>query len=42
MEWLEKAYQDHIGYFLGINCDHVFDDIRGDPRFKALLKKVGI
>ena len=41
MEWLEKAYDRHAGYLLGINFDSSFDDIRSDPRFQALLKKIG-
>jgi tetratricopeptide (TPR) repeat protein len=41
MEWLEKAYDRHAGYLLGIMYDSTFDDFRSDPRFKALLKKIG-
>jgi hypothetical protein len=41
MEWLQKAYDRHAGYLVGINYDCSFDDFRSDPRFKALLKKIG-
>ncbi len=41
MEWLEKAYDRHAGYLLAINYDCSFDDFRSDPRFRALLKKIG-
>ena len=41
MEWLEKAYERHDGYFLAINCEMTYDDLRPDPRFQALLKKIG-
>ena len=42
IEWLEKAYDRHAGYLLGIAYDASFDGFRSDPRFKALLKKIGI
>jgi tetratricopeptide (TPR) repeat protein len=41
MEWLEKAYERHSGYIAIINYDSSFDAIRSDPRFQALLKKIG-
>ncbi len=41
MEWLEKAYERHAGYLVNINYDSSFDDFRSDPRFQALLKKIG-
>ena len=41
MEWLEKAYHRHAGYLVNINSDSSFDDFRSDPRFQALLKKIG-
>jgi len=41
MEWLEKAYDLHAGYLTSLNYDSSFDDIRTDPRFKALLEKIG-
>lgn len=41
MEWLQKAYDEHSGSMVGTNNDFIFDSIRGDPRFQALMKKVG-
>ncbi len=41
MEWLERAYEQRSGYVVGINGDPVFEDFRSDPRFQALLKKIG-
>jgi len=41
MEWLEKAYERHSGYIVILTYDSSFDAIRSDPRFKALLKKIG-
>ena len=42
LEWLEKAYEQHSGYFLACNCEQTFDSLRPDPRFQALLKKIGL
>jgi TolB-like protein/Tfp pilus assembly protein PilF len=41
IEWLEKAYDRRAGYLLGIIFDSSFDGFRSDPRFQALLKKIG-
>jgi TolB-like protein/Tfp pilus assembly protein PilF len=41
IEWLEKAYSRRAGYLVMINVDSSFDDIRSDPRFQALRKKIG-
>jgi adenylate cyclase len=41
IEWLQRAYERHIGYLVFINCDPTFDDLRPDPRFQSLLKKIG-
>jgi serine/threonine protein kinase/Tfp pilus assembly protein PilF len=41
-EWLEKAYDDHDLWLRQINVEPAFDSVRSDPRFKALLKKVGL
>jgi hypothetical protein len=41
MEWLGRAYNRRAGYLLGINYDSSFEDFRSDPRFKALLEKIG-
>jgi serine/threonine-protein kinase len=41
-EWLEKAYDDHDLSLHGIKVEPAFDSVRSDPRFKALLKKMGL
>jgi adenylate cyclase len=41
MEWLERAYERHAGFLVAINFDLSFEDFRPDPRFQALLKKIG-
>ena len=41
MKWLEKAYEERVGYLVAANSDFAFDAIRADPRFQALMKKIG-
>lgn len=41
LEWLEGAYTDHAGQLISINCFQEFDNLRLDPRFQALLMKIG-
>ena len=41
LEWLEKAYSEHITALITANADFAFDKIRGDPRFKALMRRLG-
>lgn len=40
-EWLEKAYKEH-SVTPNINAEYWFDNIRMDPRFTALLKRIGL
>ena len=42
-EYLFKAYEMHSGQIIYLNAfgDSYFKDIRSDPRFKDLLKKIG-
>jgi len=42
MEWLERAYDEHSGYLVGINGDFVFENLRDEPRFRALMEKIGL
>jgi TolB-like protein/Tfp pilus assembly protein PilF len=39
MDWLEKAYEDRDPIFWWINGDQLYDSVRSEPRFQALLKK---
>jgi len=42
MDWLEKAYEKRIGDFGHLKCDPIYRSLRDEPRFVALLKKVGL
>jgi hypothetical protein len=41
-EWLEKGFQEHDGFLMGIKVDYLLEDVRPDPRFRALLKKMNL
>jgi TolB-like protein/DNA-binding winged helix-turn-helix (wHTH) protein/Tfp pilus assembly protein PilF len=42
ISWLEKAYREHSGYLIYLNVDPMADPLRSNPRFQALLRKIGI
>ncbi len=39
-EWLEKAYEERVNYLTYLKVEPLFDNLRSDPRFAALLKKM--
>ena len=41
-EWLEKGFQEHDGWLTGIKVDYLLENVRDDPRFRALLKKMNL
>lgn len=41
MEWLERAYREHSASLAYISNNFAFDNISQEPRFQALLKKMG-
>ena len=41
-KWLEKAYQERSYAMAWLKVYPVFDSVRSDPRFQAMLKKVGL
>jgi hypothetical protein len=41
-EWLERAYAEHDAWLAWLGIDRRFDPLRGDPRFTALLRRIGI
>jgi len=41
-DWLEKAVEERDGMILGLHAGPLFDPIRSDPRFHALLRKMNL
>jgi len=41
-EWLEKAYEQRSPMLVYVRVEPRFDNIRSDPRFKAILKKMNL
>jgi TolB-like protein/DNA-binding winged helix-turn-helix (wHTH) protein/Tfp pilus assembly protein PilF len=41
--WLERAFEQHSPAMNGLKCDRLYyDPIRSDPRFVALMRRVGL
>jgi tetratricopeptide (TPR) repeat protein len=40
--WLEKAYADHSWCILYLKNDPIWNPIRSDPRFAALIRRAGL
>jgi hypothetical protein len=38
--WLQRSYTEHVGMGF-VKVDPVFDSLHSDPRFAALLKRIG-
>jgi TolB-like protein/Tfp pilus assembly protein PilF len=41
-KWLEMAYDHRDFWLLFVKIDPLFNDVKSDPRFKALLKKMNL
>ena len=41
-DWLEKCYEEQDAWCWGLKVWPMFDPLRTEPRFQALLKKVGL
>jgi eukaryotic-like serine/threonine-protein kinase len=39
--WLETAYEERDGFLNELAASPMFDSLRSDPRYKALVKKIG-
>ena len=42
LDWLEKAYDDRDPSMPYIGCMPIFDPLRSEPRFQALLRKMNL
>lgn len=41
-DWLEKAYRDRVSFLANFKSHALWDNLRDDPRFHALVKRIGI
>ena len=39
--WLEKACEEHDGWMWTLNTDPWYAPLRNEPRFRALVRKIG-
>jgi TolB-like protein/DNA-binding winged helix-turn-helix (wHTH) protein len=42
LDWLEKAHQHHDYWVLFVNVDPQWDSARADPRFQAIMYRIGV
>jgi tetratricopeptide (TPR) repeat protein len=42
LDWLEKCYEEQDGFCWFLKVDPLYDTLRTEPRFQALLKKAGL
>ncbi len=41
-EWLEKAYAERNGQLIYLKTNYLLDNLRTDPRYKDLLRRIGL
>lgn len=41
-KWFERAYAQRDGGLSFINCDPLLANLHGDPRYDALLERLGL
>jgi tetratricopeptide (TPR) repeat protein len=42
LEWLEKAYEEHLIAMIHLGVDLDWSSLRGDPRFQDLMRRVNL
>jgi hypothetical protein len=42
MIWLEKAYDDRADGLTWLNVEPMLDEVRTDPRFQNLIRRIGL
>ena len=40
LSWLERAYREHDHDLVYLRVDHTWDELRSEPRFQELLKRM--
>ena len=40
--WAEQAYADRRGWLAYLNVNPIFDPLRADQRFRALVRRMGL
>jgi hypothetical protein len=40
LDWLERAWNEHDSHLLWLRASHVWDPLRGNPRFRALEERL--
>jgi tetratricopeptide (TPR) repeat protein len=41
-KWMERAIEEKDPFLIWLSTDPLLDDVRSDPRFKGLLKKINL
>ncbi len=42
LDWLDKSYQDQESACWYLTVEPIYDSVRNEPRFQAILKKIGL
>ena len=42
IDWLEKACDERTAEIIHVKCEPIYDNVRDEPRFKALIRRIGL
>ena len=42
LDWLERAYDERRGWLAYLTVNPVLDPLRGNPRFEAMVRTMGL
>jgi len=42
LNWLDKAFEQHSSGMAALKVDPIFDNLRTEPRFTELVRRVGL
>jgi len=42
LDWTERAYDERRGWLVYVNVNPIFDSLRKEPRFSALIERMGL